>query len=52
MQIGMSFEEAMTIPYSLLQDLIAIDQIQNGVATRVLRGDDAEDELMQLLKVR
>lgn len=44
----MSMQEAWTVPFGLLQDMIAIYQIKNGWAERVLSQEEEVDDLFRL----
>lgn len=47
--MGLTLGEVMSIPFGLLQDLIAIQQIKVEGAERVLTQEEEQDEFFRLL---
>lgn len=47
--MGLSLKETLTIPFSLLLDFSAIDQIRNGLAVQV---ESEEDSFFRLLELK
>ena len=49
MKLGLSRDETLTVPFSLLLDLIAVEQIKNEGAEQKLSAQDEEAEFFRLL---
>lgn len=49
---GLSYEQAMTLPLSLILDLVAVQAIEQGGAERKMMGDDAWESLKAMSKLR
>ena len=47
--MGLTLGETMSIPFGLLQDLVAIHQIKVEGAERVLTQEEEQDEFFRLL---
>lgn len=47
--MGLSLKETLAIPFSLLLDFSAIDQIRNGLAVQV---ESEEDSFFRLLELK
>ena len=47
--MGLTLGETMSVPFGLLQDLVAIHQIKVEGAERVLTQEDEQDEFFRLL---
>lgn len=50
--MGLSLQEALTVPYSLLLDLMAIEQIKNEGAERKLSKDEEMEDFERLLMIK
>lgn len=50
--MGLSMQEALTVPYSLLLDLVAIEQIKHEGAERKLSVQEEQDEFMKMLMLK
>ena len=44
MRIGLSYDRALSMPFGELGDLIAVDQIQNGLAKQKHRRTKEEEQ--------
>lgn len=49
---GLTYEQAMTLPLSLILDLVAVQAIEQGGAERKMTGDDAWESLKAMSKLR
>ena len=47
--MGLTLHEALSVPFSLLMDLVAIHQIKVEGAERVLTAEEEQDEFMRLM---
>lgn len=52
LQAGLTYEQAMDLPQSLVLDLLAVDAIERGGAQRKNTGADALTALQEMAKLR
>ncbi len=52
LKAGLSYEQAMALPLSLILDLVAVQAIEEGGAERKNTGADAWDALKQMARMR
>lgn len=52
LQAGLTYDQAMTLPLSLIMDLVAVQAIEQGGAERKMTGADAWDALRDMSKMR
>ncbi|MBO7667535.1 MAG: hypothetical protein J6T26_03645 [Firmicutes bacterium] len=49
---GLTYDQAMDLPLSLILDLVAVQAIEEGGAERKMRGEDAKASLLEISKLR
>lgn len=49
---GLTYDQAMDLPLSLILDLVAVQAIEEGGAERKMVGQDAWDSLKAMSKLR
>lgn len=52
LKAGLTYEQAMTLPLSLILDLVAVQAIEEGGAERKMTGQDAWTALQAISKMR
>lgn len=52
LQAGLTYEQAMDLPQSLILDLVAVQAIEQGGAERKMTGADAWESLRAMSKLR
>lgn len=52
LKAGLTYEQAMNLPLSLILDLVAVQAIEEGGAERKMTGQDARDSLLAMSKMR
>lgn len=52
LQVGLTMQEAWSVPFGLLQDLVAIDMIKRDEWERVLSQEEEVDDLFALFSYK
>ena len=52
LKLGLTREETLTVPFSFLLDLIAIDLIKNGLVERKMSEEEEEAEFFKLMEYK
>ena len=52
LRAGLSYEQAMNLPLSLVLDLVAVQAIEEGGAERKMTGEDAKASLRAIAALR
>lgn len=52
LQAGLTYDQAMDLPQSLILDLVAVQAIEQGGAERKMTGADAWESLRAMSKLR
>lgn len=52
LRAGLTWEQSMDLPQSLVLDLIAVQAIEEGGAERKMTGEDAKKSLLAISKLR
>ena len=52
LKAGLTYEQAMTLPLSLILDLVAVQAIEEGGAERKMTGEDAWQSLKEMARMQ